>query len=106
MKTIFYRLDAQYNTINYLYTPSYTRIAPYFVGAYIGYFLSHYERKLNMKKVLPSFSISLVAYSNDFISVDKSVYGLDFIAPAESISDFRIHKEGLNAVKCCFIWCI
>lgn len=51
MSILIFRLDIQYSTIDYLYTPTYTRIGPYFVGVYAGWFLSQYERKLNISKV-------------------------------------------------------
>lgn len=46
-----HRLDVQYKTIDYLYTPTYTRIGAYFIGVYVGWYLSHYERKLDIQKV-------------------------------------------------------
>lgn len=46
-----FRLDVQYQFVDYLYTPTYTRIGAYFVGVYAGWFLSAKDRKLNIKKV-------------------------------------------------------
>ncbi|XP_031618020.1 nose resistant to fluoxetine protein 6-like [Contarinia nasturtii] len=43
-------LDVQYNVVDYLYTPTYTRIGAYFIGVYAGWFLSAKDRKLNIKK--------------------------------------------------------
>lgn len=45
------RLDVQYKTIDYLYTPTYTRIGAYFIGVFAGWFLSRYDRKLDIEKV-------------------------------------------------------
>lgn len=44
-------LDVQYTFVDYLYTPTYTRIGAYFIGVYAGWFLSAKDRKLNIKKV-------------------------------------------------------
>lgn len=41
----------QYKTIDYLYTPTYTRIGAYFIGVFAGWFLSRYDRKLDIEKV-------------------------------------------------------
>ncbi|XP_055322373.1 nose resistant to fluoxetine protein 6-like isoform X2 [Sitodiplosis mosellana] len=43
-------LDVQYHLVDYLYTPTYTRIGAYFIGVYAGWFLSAKDRKLNIKK--------------------------------------------------------
>lgn len=44
-------LDVQYNYVDLLYTPTYTRIGAYFIGVYAGWFLSAKDRKLNIQKV-------------------------------------------------------
>lgn len=48
---VTHRLDVQYHFVDYLYTPTYTRIGAYFIGVYAGWFLSAKDRKLNIKKV-------------------------------------------------------
>lgn len=45
------RLDVQYETIDYLYTPTYTRVGAYFIGVFAGWYLSHYDRKMDISKV-------------------------------------------------------
>lgn len=52
-----HRLDVQYETIDYLYTPTYTRIGAYFIGVVAGWYLSHYDRKMNISKVITLFTL-------------------------------------------------
>lgn len=56
------RLDVQYKLVDYLYTPTYTRIGAYFIGVYAGWFLSSKDRKLNINKVMQNkmFIISFI----------------------------------------------
>lgn len=46
-----FTLDSQYKTIDQLYTPTGSRIGPYFIGVFVGWFLSHYDRNLSLSKV-------------------------------------------------------
>lgn len=56
------RLDVQYETIDYLYTPTYTRIGAYFIGVLAGWYLSHYDRKMDISKVFMLFAFMLFCF--------------------------------------------
>lgn len=46
-----FTLDVEYGTLNVLYTAIWSRISGYFVGIICGWYLSVYERNMNLSKV-------------------------------------------------------
>ena len=51
-------MDEQYNMLDLVYYPPWTRIGPYLIGMITAYLITRLNGKLSLKKVLEYFNLS------------------------------------------------